>query len=281
LLIFSRELPAKFDRFSRKVSMPSTVLDSQDLIKQHEKVHGPSEASQPRSGVLKLPAGCTPSPSLVDTTHFTDDALFPADRRLYLDMKRALDIVGALVGIVLALPPVALAALLIWWEDRGPAFFIQERVGKDGRRFRCFKLRTMFVNADAMKEELMEQNVHSDCRTFKHDNDPRITKVGRWLRKYSIDEFPQFLNVLLGQMSLVGPRPAVPAEVELYSDEDRVRLLVKPGLTCFWQISGRSSLPFSTQIKLDEKYIREMNMQTDLSIIFRTIPALISCRGAR
>ncbi len=198
----------------------------------------------------------------------------------YRLVKRSVDILGALVGLTLFGPVMALCALLIRLQDGGSVFFSQVRVGENGEPFRILKFRSMVLNADAMKALLMDQNTHGDARTFKLLNDPRITPVGRWMRRLSLDELPQFWNVLRGDMSLVGPRPALPSEVELYDRTDYIRLAVKPGLTCIWQVSGRSRLDFRQQIQLDLQYIRTRSIWTDLSLIFRTVPAVFRGDGA-
>ena len=191
-----------------------------------------------------------------------------------------MDVVISLAAIVLLSPVIVASAIAIKIHDRGPVLFSQSRVGKGGRTFRCFKFRSMIMNAQALQSSLMEQSEHADPRTFKMANDPRITPPGRILRRLSIDELPQILNVLFGDMSIVGPRPPLPHEVALYSATDRQRLTVQPGLTCTWQVSGRSKLPFPAQVKLDLQYIRTRSLRQDVSIILRTIPAVLSGNGA-
>jgi lipopolysaccharide/colanic/teichoic acid biosynthesis glycosyltransferase len=194
--------------------------------------------------------------------------------------KRALDIVVSSIFLLLASPLFALIAVLIKLEDGGPVFFAQNRVGQFGREFRMFKIRSMCMNAEQRLAELLEQNKHRDGVTFKIQKDPRITSVGRWLRKFSFDELPQLYNVLIGDMSLVGPRPPLPREVAKYSPADRRRLAIRPGITCIWQISGRAEIDFSGQVKLDVDYIERQNFWTDVLILTRTIPAVISGKGA-
>src|SRR4051794_4594266 len=160
-----------------------------------------------------------------------------------LFVKRGFDI-GASFILLLILSPVFLVAAILVKMDGGPAFLTQLRVGKHGREFKMYKFRSMVVNADQVFEKLRAQNQHENGVTFKMKNDPRITKVGKWLRKFSIDELPQFLNVFIGDMSLVGPRPCLPREVALYTLEQRRRLEVLPGITCFWQIGGRAEIDF-------------------------------------
>lgn len=195
-------------------------------------------------------------------------------------VKRALDVIGSSCALLALAPLFAAVALLIKLESRGPVFFPQVRVGRHGREFRMFKFRSMHLDAEARLKELLAKNQHRHGVTFKIKDDPRITRVGKWLRKFSIDEFPQFYNVLRGDMSLVGPRPPVPREVALYSLADRRRLAVKPGLTCIWQISGRSEIDFHGQVQLDVKYIESRSLREDIKILCKTIPAVLSGTGA-
>ncbi len=199
---------------------------------------------------------------------------------LYVVCKRAIDIFISLTAILILSPIVLLAALAVKLYDGGPVLFSQIRVGKKGQEFRCLKFRSMVVNAEAMRSTLIDQNEHADQRTFKIMNDPRITPPGRVLRRFSVDELPQLINVLRGEMSIVGPRPPLPSEVALYSAYDAQRLAVKPGLTCIWQVSGRSRLAFPNQVKLDIEYIRRRSLMTDLAIILKTVPAVLSGDGA-
>jgi lipopolysaccharide/colanic/teichoic acid biosynthesis glycosyltransferase len=198
----------------------------------------------------------------------------------YLASKRGLDIAGALFAIVLFAPVMLLAALLIKISDWGPVFFVQRRVGLNGREFNCIKFRSMIVGADKLQVHLEFHNAHDDPRTFKMPEDPRVNWIGRWLRRTSVDEMPQLFNVLIGDMSLVGPRPPVPGEVEQYDWDDFRRLEVKPGLTCIWQVSGRSRLPFSEQLRLDLQYIENRSLWLDMKLIFLTLPAVFSADGA-
>lgn len=199
---------------------------------------------------------------------------------LYVVCKRAMDILISLTAILILLPVILIASVAVKLYDGGPVLFSQVRVGKKGREFRCFKFRSMIVNAEAMRSALIDQNEHSDQRTFKIMNDPRITPTGRILRRFSVDELPQLINVLRGEMSIVGPRPPLPSEVALYSAYDFQRLAVKPGLTCIWQVSGRSRLAFPNQVKMDIEYIRCRSLRTDLGIILKTFPAVLSGDGA-
>jgi exopolysaccharide biosynthesis polyprenyl glycosylphosphotransferase len=194
--------------------------------------------------------------------------------------KRLLDFVASMVLLVLLSPLFLLIALLIKLEDGGPVFFVQTRVGKDGYHFRMWKFRSMYVNAEQRLKKLLGGNQHSDGVTFKMKNDPRITRVGRLLRRSSMDELPQVFNVLIGHMSLVGPRPPVPREVALYSPAERRRLAVTPGITCLWQIGGRAEIDFSGQVQLDVQYIESRSFWGDARILLKTIPAVLSGRGA-
>ncbi|MGI9568947.1 MAG: sugar transferase, partial [Desulfobulbia bacterium] len=181
---------------------------------------------------------------------------------------------------VLLIPVFAITALCIVLESRGPVFYSQTRVGTDGRHFRFFKFRSMVVGAHNIKDELLKQNESKDGVLFKMKKDPRVTRVGRFIRKFSIDELPQLFNVLIGDMSLVGPRPATPDEVAQYTLEQRKRLHAVPGITCIWQVSGRSEIPFEKQVQLDIEYIRSTSLMSDLVILLKTIPAVLSGKGA-
>lgn len=192
--------------------------------------------------------------------------------------KRCLDILLSLVGLVVLFPIFLAVALATYLSDFGPVFFVQTRVGKNGKPFNFYKFRSMVRNADEMRMGLANQ--HPDLRTFKIKRDPRITKIGAFIRKASIDELPQLVNVIKGDMSLVGPRPPLPREVALYSDGDKIRLTVKPGLTCLWQVSGRSDLSFDKQIELDIEYISKRSLSTDLNLILKTVPAVLKGKGA-
>ena len=194
--------------------------------------------------------------------------------------KRFFDIVASAAFLLLGSPVFALLALLIKLEDGGPVFFAQTRVGKFGRNFKMYKFRSMRVDAEARLKELLAQNQHKDGITFKIKDDPRITKIGKWIRKLSLDELPQFYNVLKGDMSLVGPRPPVPREVAMYTLADRRRLAVVPGITCFWQIGGRAEIDFAGQVALDVQYIESQNFFTDVKILFKTVPAVLCSKGA-
>jgi len=195
-------------------------------------------------------------------------------------LKRMLDILLSFTALILLSPLFGLIALLVWIEDGGPIFFTQIRVGQFGREFKMYKIRSMCLDAEQRLKDLLAKNVHKEGVTFKLKDDPRITCVGKWLRKFSLDELPQLYNVLIGDMSLVGPRPPVPREVAKYSLEHRRRLAIKPGITCIWQISGRSEIDFSGQVQLDVNYIEHQTLWTDFLIMARTIPAVFSGKGA-
>lgn len=194
--------------------------------------------------------------------------------------KRVLDITGAAAGLTLLAPLLLVTAGAIRIESPGPVLFRQVRIGKRGRPFTMFKFRSMRVSAEAEKTALSEANESADGVLFKMKRDPRVTRVGRLIRRLSIDELPQLLNILRGDMSIVGPRPALPSEVEQYDLEARKRLQTKPGLTCLWQISGRSELAFSEQIDLDLRYLQTRSLAKDIEIIAKTVPAVITGKGA-
>ena len=195
-------------------------------------------------------------------------------------VKRCVDIVVAAVVLTVAAIPMGVIALLIRRDSPGPVLFRQIRVGKDGKLFTMLKFRCMVENAEAQREALMREHGTSDPRLFKLENDPRLTKVGRPLRKLSLDELPQFINVLRGDMSLVGPRPPIPEEVATYDAWHLQRLLVQPGLTGLWQVNGRSRLTFDEMVRLDLYYAENWSPWLDTKILLRTIPAVLEGRGA-
>lgn len=199
---------------------------------------------------------------------------------IYETLKRIMDIIGSLFGIILLLPVFIIIAILIKLEDpKGKVFFSQARNGKNSKVFKMYKFRSMVYNAEELLNELQHKNEQTGP-VFKIENDPRITKVGRFIRKTSIDELPQLFNVLTGKMSLVGPRPPIPREVEQYDDYQMQRLLVKPGLTCIWQVSGRNSIGFNEWIELDLEYIRNRSIWLDIKLIFKTVFVLFGDENA-
>ncbi|MGB0744216.1 MAG: sugar transferase [Opitutales bacterium] len=200
--------------------------------------------------------------------------------KMTLFLKRLLDIVGSICAIIISSPITLLTCLAIKLDDGGPVLFKQVRVGEGGKLFKIWKFRSMVLNADQIKDEILEQNQHGDGVTFKMKDDPRITKPGKWIRKLSIDEFPQFINVLKGDMSLVGPRPPVPREVALYGARHLRRLRAKPGITCLWQIGGRADIDFEGQVRLDLQYIHSQSVWQDIVILLKTIPAVLLGKGA-
>jgi lipopolysaccharide/colanic/teichoic acid biosynthesis glycosyltransferase len=207
------------------------------------------------------------------------------DRRLgAFAVKRAFDVLFALAVIVLGLPFYGLIAALIKLTSEGPVLFVQDRVGKDGRPFKFYKFRTMLVDnndsehrnfaEDFIKGRLMSESAEGK-RVFKLQNDPRVTSIGRFLRRSSLDELPQFINVLRGEMTLVGPRPPLSYELAHYKEWHRGRLVVRPGLTGLWQVSGRSTVPFDEMVMLDLYYIENWSLALDVKIIVRTIPVML------
>jgi exopolysaccharide biosynthesis polyprenyl glycosylphosphotransferase len=212
-------------------------------------------------------------------SHFT----FPHAGRLWFAyddaLKRLLDVALAMFGLVATLPVWLGIVLAIRLDSPGPAIFKQERVGLHGRRFRFYKFRSMYVDAEQRLAEVQAHN-EIDGPVFKMRHDPRVSRVGGFLRRTSLDELPQLINVLRGDMSLVGPRPPLPREVEKYRPSDLVRLTVKPGLTCLWQIRGRSKVGFDQWMEYDREYVRNMSLWLDLQILLKTVWVVISCRGA-
>lgn len=191
------------------------------------------------------------------------------DKIGYLFIKRFIDVVASTFGLLLLSPLLLVVSLLIKLDSKGPIFFSQERIGFKGKPFNMYKFRSMVVNAEEIKEKLSEQNEMSGPM-FKMKNDPRITKIGKFIRKTSIDELPQLINVLKGEMTLVGPRPSLPKEVAQFEPWMMERLTVKPGLTCYWQVMGRNSIEFEDWMKLDVKYVHERCLSLDIKLIFKT-----------
>ena len=205
---------------------------------------------------------------------------FGSFARTRLAVRRLLDVLASVILIVLLAPMWIVVPLLIWRDDRGPAYFRQTRVGRDGQTFRIWKFRTMRLNADAELDTLLNEQGTGDKPLFKVAGDPRITRIGRVLRRTSLDEFPQLFNVLEGSMSLVGPRPQVPKEVELYDETAARRLLVKPGMTGLWQVSGRSSLSWEEALRLDLFYVENWTFLMDLKILLRTVKVVLTQEGS-
>ncbi|MFW5697829.1 MAG: sugar transferase [Fimbriimonadaceae bacterium] len=197
----------------------------------------------------------------------------------YRKRKRLLDIFCSGVLLLLLFPLLLAIAVLIKATSKGPVFYVTQRVGFMGRSFPFYKFRSMYTDAEKRLSELKAQN-EKDGPIFKMKNDPRITPVGRFLRKYSLDELPQLISVFLGHMSMVGPRPQLPAEVECYDEFAAQRLSVRPGLTCYWQIMGRSDLTFEEWMELDNRYLKEMGVWTDLKILAKTPMAILRGDGA-
>lgn len=191
----------------------------------------------------------------------------------YRFIKRLFDIIISLVGLVILSPVFLIVAIAIKCDDGGPVFYDQIRVGKNGKEFKMYKFRSMRVNAEDELEDLKEQS-EVDGAMFKMKNDPRVTRVGKFIRKTSIDEFPQLLNVLLGQMGVVGPRPPLPHEVMDYTNYDKQRLYVKPGCTGLWQVTARNSVGFNEMVNIDLDYIQRRSIWLDLKIIFKTVKVI-------
>ena len=195
--------------------------------------------------------------------------------------KRLIDILVSFTALLCFSPLFLIVATIIKLTDCGPIFYWQKRVGLWGREFPFPKFRSMVVNADKLKDQLQADNDHGgEGITFKMKKDPRVTSIGRFIRRFSIDELPQLWSVFIGDMSLVGPRPALPREVALYSLRDRRRLDVKPGITCIWQVSGRGDIPFPEQVQLDVRYIESQSVLLDIKLLVLTVPAVLSGKGA-
>lgn len=201
-------------------------------------------------------------------------------KKIYNFFKRTFDIVSSLVALIVLSPVMLIIALAVFLQDFHNPFFTQTRLTKDGKEFKMYKFRSMCVDAESKLAELKSQN-EVDGPAFKMENDPRITKIGRFLRKTSLDELPQLFNILGGSMSVVGPRPPLPSEVEEYTPYQLQRLCVKGGLTCYWQCSGRSNVGFAEWMNMDIQYIKERSFTTDMKIIVKTFKAVLTADGAK
>lgn len=202
------------------------------------------------------------------------------EKTLYKCVKRMLDVVGSVVALVILFVPLVIIAIVIILDSPGASpIYTQTRVGKNGREFKFYKFRSMVPNAESMLEELLPDN-EMEGPAFKIKEDPRITKFGKLIRKCSVDELPQLINVIKGDMSLVGPRPPLPREVEQYNEYQRQRLAVTPGMTCYWQIQpSRNDLSFEEWLEWDIRYIRDRSIKTDIKILFKTIGAVLGLEG--
>ncbi len=206
-------------------------------------------------------------------------AVYQRKNPAYLRIKRGMDILLSTTALVFLAPVFFITALAIKLEDGGPVLFSQSRAGKSMKPFRIYKFRSMCVDADARMSEMMKDNEQTG-HAFKIKDDPRITRVGKVIRKFSIDELPQLINIIKGDMSLVGPRPILTFQMEECSRYEQQRLIVQPGLTCYWQISGRANIAWAEWIEMDLDYIEDMSLWTDLKIIVKTIPAVLDREGA-
>ena len=244
-------------------------------------VDGVSAGPTTRPRLLPVPEDDEPPVAAgTDWDSFLPPAAASAGWRRAQRMKRGLDVLISGLGLLAILPLLVLIALLVKLTSRGPVLYQSRYVGERGRSFVGYKFRSMVANADDLKAEMAHLN-HMNGPAFKIRNDPRVTRVGRFLRKYSLDELPQLWNVVRGDMSLVGPRPPLPEEFEQFTDWQRGKLAVRPGITCYWQINGRSEISdFDEWATLDLKYIEEWSLWTDLKILLRTIPAVLHGHGA-
>ena len=206
-------------------------------------------------------------------------AVYQKKNPAYLKLKRGMDILLSAAALVFLAPVFLFTALAIKLEDGGPILFCQYRAGKDMKPFKIYKFRSMLVNADAKMPEMMKDNEQTG-HAFKIKDDPRITRVGKFIRKFSIDELPQLINIIKGDMSIVGPRPILTFQMEECSGYERQRLVVQPGLTCYWQIGGRANIGWKEWIEMDLDYIEDMSLWTDIKIIARTVPAVFDREGA-
>ena len=254
--------------------MNRTVVTPGYLPQSH--VQG-SHPPQSRSDAPWPPEAPGVSTRALDTLRF---CTFRLRSVLIPQIRRATDVLLGSAGLILMLPITAIVGALIKLDDGGHIMFCQMRVGKDGRTFRCWKFRSMSMDAELRRQELVKDQDSVGVVRFKMSADPRTTRVGRFIRRLSLDELPQLWNVVRGDMSLVGPRPPIPEEVCKYDPHTWGRLDVRPGLTCIWQISGRSIIPFHQQVVMDLDYIQRQSLLLDWGILLKTIPAVLTARGA-
>jgi exopolysaccharide biosynthesis polyprenyl glycosylphosphotransferase len=233
------------------------------------------EAEREAAAVLQPEANAEIRARVVE--HITGSELTP--KPLYTALKRALDVAIALAGLVATLPLTLVIALLIKLDSPGPVFFRQERLGKGLRPFSIFKFRSMYTDQTEVPPELLQKN-ETNGPLFKMRKDPRVTRVGRWLRRTSLDELPQLINILMGEMSVVGPRPPMPRELAGYDTVQRLRLRVTPGLTGLWQVSGRSEVKFEQMVQMDLHYMEHRSLWLDLKIMVMTVPSVLFGKGA-
>jgi exopolysaccharide biosynthesis polyprenyl glycosylphosphotransferase len=266
-------------------SVTEVFIAGRTLVHGHEMqqvVRSCEEVGQPFA--LPLHALAFERARLLGDTAVSDDGflhyLSTDPRPFQYAAKRMIDIAASAIGLLLLTPLFTVVAVIIKLTDGGPIFFLQRRVGLNGAHFDMLKFRSMVMNADAMKDQLMAKNEMQGGVVFKMKNDPRITPIGRFIRKYSIDELPQLINILRGDMTIVGPRPAVPREVALYKVWQRRRLSVRPGLTCYWQVSGRNEIGFEEWMQLDLRYVDNWNLKIDFELILKTFPVVLTGRGA-
>lgn len=261
---------------------------SRASVKTHKLKDMNTMAPKPNQAVISENAAMAqPKPRLelitTDPKCFAQDYVapgFPVHNVAYAASKRAMDIAISACLLALFGPIMLFAAMMVKLTSRGPVLFRQVRVGRGGRLFWCYKFRSMFTDAEERKLEILHLNEMSGP-VFKIKNDPQITPFGRFIRKFSIDEMPQLFNILKGDMSLVGPRPPIPSEVAQYTQYQKGRLAVTPGLTCIWQVSGRNQINFERWVELDLLYIETMSFWTDLKILSQTLPAVLRADGAQ
>ena len=250
-------------------ALPRTIHD--DLIRHDDNERSETDLRD------RLAPSLRPVPH--DAPFIDDGQGLVAAGTVARTVKRVIDIVGSAVLLIVIAPVMLAIALMIWLTSKGPVLFRQERVGEGGRRFEILKFRTMRVDAEDHRHAIEDLN-EADGPVFKIRQDPRVTGIGRPLRRWSLDELPQLLNVLRGDMSLVGPRPPLPSEVETYNVWELQRLEAKPGLTCIWQVSGRSEVDFRTWVEMDLEYIATWSLVLDLVLLAKTVPAVLKRDGA-
>ena len=269
----------------KKLTEEDVTEDMLAKLKRGERPEATAPKSERKSGVTDYPILNFDERALRllhqgVTETLKKSKVKPRGGKLYEASKRLFDIVASAGALTVLALPIGVVALMIYMEDGGNPFFSQVRLTKDGKPFKMYKLRSMCVDAEAKFAEVMKDN-QTDGVAFKSDDDPRVTKIGKFIRKTSIDELPQFFNTLRGDMSIIGPRPPLPREVVLYTPEQMDRLLVKGGLSCICQTEGRSDMEFEKWVEGDVEYIKTRSPKLDLKLMFKTFTAVIQRKGAK
>lgn len=276
---FTSEVPASLGVIIFSLALFFAINLSVRYSLRHVLNSGGSEFFRIFGAKAAYAFGESESESRIKASRQNMKAVYAKKSMIYKFIKRTFDVLSSGIALILLSPVLALTALAIKLEDHGPVFYSAKRWGKDMKTFKMVKFRSMRVNADALLKDLLKDSEQTG-HAFKIKDDPRITRVGKFIRKYSIDELPQLWNIFTGDMSVVGPRPIMTVNTEEISDYDKQRWIVQPGLTCYWQVSGRADVKWEEWIEMDLDYIERMSMIEDLKLIFKTVPVVFKASGA-